>query len=972
MRAAVERIGRLATLAAFVVLLYLAGKEAYKIRLYAIKTYGRVIHEFDPWFNFRATKYLADNGWHKFFTWFDYESWYPLGRPVGTTIYPGMQITSVWIWKAMGALMEKGMSLNDVCVFVPAWFGVSATYFLGLLARECTGSYASGAAAAAIMSIVPAHLMRSVGGGYDNESIALTAMCCTFYCWCRSLRHDPAVADGKATRESYVWGVLTGLSYIYMVAAWGGFVFVVNMIGAHAASLFFIGRYTSKLHRAYTLFYVIGTWGAMQVPVVGWTPIKSTEQLAPLLVFIAIQILEICEVQRRKHNLSIIQTFVLRVKVTLPIVLAGVGAAAYLQFQYGYFGPPSARVRGLFVKHTRTGNPLVDSVAEHQPANAQAYQQYLHNVYDIAPYGFAISFLRWTDANSFLVLYAIIAYYFSNRMARLVILLGPVASALGGAALGWTFDQLILNAAGRFISSFLPDAPEEEPDPFGANDPAAKATAKNGVKLQQRLKRSASSIVRTASMLYNLRVMCILRIALGVYLCQQVPPKARDFYKYSHELSESLSQPSIMFKARLNNGKEIILDDYREAYWWLSKRTPTDARVMAWWDYGYQIAGIGNRTTIADGNTWNHEHIATLGRILSAPEEKAHRVARHLADYVLVWAGGGGDDLAKSPHMARIGNSVYHDICPGDPTCSQFGFYQGGIPTPMMEKCLLYKMVRYGEQGVPPLDEKRFTHAYTSKYGKVRIFKIMNVSRKSKEWVANPANRVCDAPGSWYCTGQYPPALASLIAKRKPFRQLEDFNVAKDEASQKYVDEYHKRMERQQGRRGGDYDDYDEEAYGQAAQAASDMGVTPIGCFGKESSLGSDKVYSGGKTGAQLSVALQWAGGKRKTFVAVARAGVDGHAFAFSNPPDMSQALDVDDGCDAPCLDIDQFSCGCADAVCREHDAKPAKGEDNARRWVVYEVPQEIIEAAAARGGGGKRKAGRGSKKGKRAPKSEL
>jgi dolichyl-diphosphooligosaccharide---protein glycosyltransferase len=23
-----------------------------------------------------------------------------------------------------------------------------------------------------------------------------------------------------------------------------------------------------------------------------------------------------------------------------------------------------------------------------------------------------------------------------------------------------------------------------------------------------------------------------------------------------------------------------------------------------------------------------------------------------------VWTGGGGDDLAKSPHMARIGNSV--------------------------------------------------------------------------------------------------------------------------------------------------------------------------------------------------------------------------------------------------------------------------------------------------------------------------
>ena len=40
------------------------------------------------------------------------------------------------------------------------------------------------------------------------------------------------------------------------------------------------------------------------------------------------------------------------------------------------------------------------------------------------------------------------------------------------------------------------------------------------------------------------------------------------------------------------------------------------------------------------GNTWNHEHIALLGRILTGPEKEAHRIARHLADYVLVWAGG--------------------------------------------------------------------------------------------------------------------------------------------------------------------------------------------------------------------------------------------------------------------------------------------------------------------------------------------
>lgn len=87
--------------------------SAYEIRLYAIHSYGLVIHEFDPWFNFRATQYLADNGWTAFFHWFDHRSWYPLGRPVGTTIYPGMQITSVAIWKALEHV-GRPMSLNDV------------------------------------------------------------------------------------------------------------------------------------------------------------------------------------------------------------------------------------------------------------------------------------------------------------------------------------------------------------------------------------------------------------------------------------------------------------------------------------------------------------------------------------------------------------------------------------------------------------------------------------------------------------------------------------------------------------------------------------------------------------------------------------------------------------------------------------------------------------------------------------------
>ena len=153
----------------------------------------------------------------------------------------------------------------------------------------------------------------------------------------------------------------------------------------------------------------------------------------------------------------------------------------------------------------------------------------------------------------------------------------------------------------------------------------------------------------------------------------------------------------------------------------------------------------------------------------------------------------GGDDLAKSPHMARIGNSVYDDICPGDPTCRMFGFERGGVPTPMMANSVLYKLHSHNLRPGVQADPSRFQEVYQSKYGKVRIFKVLSVSRESKEWAANPANRVCDAPGSWYCAGRYPPALQWLEKKKKAFRQLEDFN--RGGRDEKYYEEYMARME---------------------------------------------------------------------------------------------------------------------------------------------------------------------------------
>ncbi len=789
-------------LRALVVLVALV--SAYQIRLYAIQNYGLVIHEFDPWFNYRATVYLRDHGVDKFFKWYDHKVWYPLGRPVGTTIYPGMQLTSVAIWNLLGA-DDAVFSLNDVCCYVPAWFGVLATAFLGMLTYECTGSADAGAISALIMAVVPAHIMRSVGGGYDNESIAMTAMCATFYFWARSLRGD------KPDSKSWLYGVVTGLAYIYMVAAWGGYIFVLNMIAFHAAGLVCLGRWSPKLHKAYTLFYVIGTWGAVQVPVVGLTPLKSLEQLGALGVFGLIQLMwvaaQIRQFQDPKGKWSSDQVLKLRA-VVFGCAAAAAAVVIAVLAPMGYFGPLSSRVRGLFVQHTRTGNPLVDSVAEHQPASAGAYFQYLHFLCYLYPVGMVLCYLQPPaargDSKFFVVLYGIIAYYFSAKMVRLVLLMGPIGSVFGGVSLAnlasWCYKQVasVVVEGFQFPTEAELNALEEEKKAKKKDNNRDKKKARRN-KLQG--KSDFDKIFGPMQEFFASPVGKTAKKVGGCLVTVMMLTQSVTFWRYSHRMAEGMSQPSIMFKATLRDGSHIIVDDYREAYWWLRDQTPEDSRVMAWWDYGYQINGIAERTSIADGNTWNHEHIATLGRCLTSPEKRAHKIVRHLADYVLIWAGGGGDDLAKSPHMARIGNSVYSDICPGDPTCRRFGFDRNGAPTPMMAASLLYKLHSHNQKPGVQADPDLFEHVFTSKYGKVRIFRVKRVSRKSKAWIADPKNRVCDAPGSWYCVGQYPPALDKLMAKRTAFSQLEDFNTKKDAKAAKYQEEY---MARMAGRKVGD------------------------------------------------------------------------------------------------------------------------------------------------------------------------
>ena len=91
--------------------------------------------------------------------------------------------------------------------------------------------------------------------------------------------------------------------------------------------------------------------------------------------------------------------------------------------------------------------------------------------------------------------------------------------------------------------------------------------------------------------------------------------------------------------------------------------TAEDAKVMSWWDYGYQISSMANRTTLVDNNTWNNTHISRVGQAMSSTEDHAYEIMRELdVDYVLVLFGGlsgyASDDINKFLWMVRIGGST--------------------------------------------------------------------------------------------------------------------------------------------------------------------------------------------------------------------------------------------------------------------------------------------------------------------------
>jgi dolichyl-diphosphooligosaccharide--protein glycosyltransferase len=132
----------------------------------------------------------------------------------------------------------------------------------------------------------------------------------------------------------------------------------------------------------------------------------------------------------------------------------------------------------------------------------------------------------------------------------------------------------------------------------------------------------------------------------------------------------------ISSSATILSGEDV--PDWQQALTWINTNTPPDAKIISWWDYGYWITVMGNRTTFSDNGTMNTTRIAQVGDMFMSNTTKAYQIAKDLGgDYVVVFATArnlnnnyyvlgrvyslGGDD-GKFDQMARIANQSFGDV----------------------------------------------------------------------------------------------------------------------------------------------------------------------------------------------------------------------------------------------------------------------------------------------------------------------
>ena len=591
---------------------------AFMVRILPIR-WGYYLSEFDPHWQYRFTKYTVDNGFLAWTSWRDPMSWYPHGRDAARTSFPGLPLTAAFFYsiaRALGLSIPSMYTPNPLtadpvfnfCVVFPVIMATLTCLVMYLLGKDIGGKEV-GLFSAFFLALNSSYIGRTSLGFFDDETVGIFGILLFIFFFLRSIERE------RSLRSNLTYGIAAGLSLGYVIASWGASRYPIGMTVLFVFVLLLLRRYSSRLLLSYSATFGVALFIAVNVPFVGFRFLTEVSILAVFGVFLLLCLAEASShIKSAKMKMFFVLGFV-AFCIVLFLVLSW----------FGYIRPLGRKYMSVLNPYSRLEHALIESVQEHRPTAWGSFYYDLGLGAFFLPLGLFFAAQSPTNRNLFLCIFGLTSIYFASSMVRLTLLMAPAFCLLWALALVRLLRPFIT------IMKEVPTIPRR----------------KIGLRAHVGKEFSGAFLILT---------FLLLTFTFVLPSPTSMFPRVFD-HAYMPTTLASASMPI--------KPPGTAVGDWFDALNWI--RTTDSVKVVAsWWDYGYWITTIANKTSLADNGTWNWTQIEKIGLMFVSEETEAIEILRKYdATHVLVFttfrsdgSDQGWGDEGKWWWMARIANGT--------------------------------------------------------------------------------------------------------------------------------------------------------------------------------------------------------------------------------------------------------------------------------------------------------------------------
>ena len=306
--------------------------------------YGWELHEYDPFFNYRATEYLLNNGLEKYLNWNDSLSWYPFGRDISSNSQVILHITTATTYSIFGGNID----LYDFSIIFPAVIGSLTCVVIFALTRVLFGT-TSGLFASLFFSISLPILVRGQIGWLKSEPLGLFYGLLGMYFLLSGIKSNNS--------SSYIRVIFGGIFTSIGISAWGGNFFFLVPVSILFCLLPFFRKDGDFLLKSIPLFTSsVMISGLFFERLTAGLVFGISGILLILATSLLVGIILIQKRTRRKTRNAILFLISILVISSISLIIAE-------DFQITQL--PSHRYLNAIYPLLTTSDPLTDSVSEH-------------------------------------------------------------------------------------------------------------------------------------------------------------------------------------------------------------------------------------------------------------------------------------------------------------------------------------------------------------------------------------------------------------------------------------------------------------------------------------------------------------------------------------------------------------------------------------------------------------------------------